>query len=178
MKKVLIISYLILFLISCTLLGSTVNVPADYTTIAEAIHFAVAGDTILVAPGDYGPTQMAIQGKYLVIKSSGGAEVTNIDGAFIFLPLDTLNPIIDGFTMSSDEGQMIVCFYNSNPMIKNCIFLDGIAFDIGGAVMTASANVTFENCLFTNNYAGEQGSAIFSVQGDSLPFSRVTLSNC
>jgi parallel beta-helix repeat protein len=64
-----------------TMLGSaaaTLRVPQDFPTIQAAIDAAPGGDTVEVAPGTY--RENLVIAKSLVLRSSGGAAVTVIDG--------------------------------------------------------------------------------------------------
>ena len=63
--------------------AATIHVPADYSTIGEAIAAASTGDSVLVAPDTYsGPGNVGINfgGKDLVVLGTGGAAQTIIDG--------------------------------------------------------------------------------------------------
>lgn len=157
--------------------AKTIHVPSDSTRIQLAILGAVDGDTVLVAAGEYADSNIALQGRDIVVISEAGAEATIIHGSFIFIPTDNSEPIIDGFTIR-DHGSNIVCFFGANPIIRNCIISDGDSTDIGGAVMAASATPRFENCTFTRNRATDAGSAIFAVRAEEAPRCSVTVVNC
>ena len=58
--------------------GKTINVPAEFLTIQEAIDAASDGDTILVSPGIYKET-LTIEDKTLTLKGED-KETTTIDG--------------------------------------------------------------------------------------------------
>lgn len=159
-----LLGLLIILLISSGLEAATIHVPGDSATIQLGIMGAVNGDTVLVAPGEYPDSNIALQGRDIVVLSEDGPEATIIHGSFLFIPSDTSEPIIDGFTIR-DHGSNIVCFF-ANPVIRNCIISHGDSTDIGGAVMAASSSPRFENCTFSYNRATDAGSAIFAVRTD------------
>jgi hypothetical protein len=57
----------------------TIHVPENYSTIQGAIDAASDGDLILVGPGTY-EERIDYLGKWLVIRSTDGPDVTTIDG--------------------------------------------------------------------------------------------------
>ena len=61
-----------------TLLGATIKVPADYTSIQLAVNQAVYGDTVLVSPGTY-LESVTLSGKNIVVTSEDGAGTTIIE---------------------------------------------------------------------------------------------------
>ena len=88
--------------------GSTINVPADYPTIQQAIIAAVDGDTVLVSPGTY-VENIDFIGKDIVVTSSGGAAVTTIDGqnlksAVAMLSGEPQSAIIAGVLITNGNG--------------------------------------------------------------------------
>ncbi len=73
------IFFFIVFTIPALAFTKTIHVPGDYHTIQEAIDASVNGDTVLVAPGTY-VENINFNGKAIIVKGSGGADVTVIDG--------------------------------------------------------------------------------------------------
>ncbi|MBT3960517.1 MAG: hypothetical protein HOB68_08140, partial [Candidatus Marinimicrobia bacterium] len=45
--------FVIFSILASSLTATTINIPADYSTIQEGINASADGDTILVAPGTY-----------------------------------------------------------------------------------------------------------------------------
>ena len=127
--------------------AATINVPADYASIQEAVDAASDGDEIRVAPGTYTSTQdghvVDMQGKAITLRSTGGAAVTIIDGegarrGIACFSGETADTAIEGFTITGgrsigfdyngdgdidwweDDGGGIFCYYNSSPTITDC----------------------------------------------------------
>ena len=62
---------------------------------------------------------------------------------------------------------------SSEPMIKNCLFINNIAEKTGGAVRSDRADSVFINCSFVDNQAALGGMEIYSQRSGSL-----ILKNC
>ncbi|MDG2478210.1 MAG: hypothetical protein P8M32_10025 [Phycisphaerales bacterium] len=63
--------------------ADTINVPADYDTIQEAIGASQNGDVVLVQPGIYtgtGEQVVRLMGKSITLAAAGSPEATVIDG--------------------------------------------------------------------------------------------------
>jgi phosphohistidine swiveling domain-containing protein len=73
--------------------AATINVPADYVTIQQAINAATDSDTVLVAPGVYNES-INFLGKAIAVTSSDGPLTTII----------TSDPSSDLVTFNSDEA--------------------------------------------------------------------------
>jgi len=149
--------------------ANTIQVPADFPTIQLAINAAVAGDTILVAPGTYAET-LLIDNLSLTIRSSGGANVTTIDASGLgvtavrFLDGPT-NPSgsFRGFTVSGgagvDGGGL---FSDIDLALRDCIFHDNQADTGGGASLRGfGSNAGVLNCTFADNTALFQGGGLY-----------------
>ncbi|MSM40744.1 MAG: hypothetical protein GJT30_14100 [Geobacter sp.] len=137
-----------------TALPVTINVPADQSTIQAAIDGANDGDTVLVAPGTY-VENIDFKGKAITVSSSGGAEVTIIDGnlagpVITFSTGESLTSILDGFTIRNGKA------WSSAPAYGN-----------GGGIYISSASPTIRNNRITGNSASE-GAGIYLFSGSPL----------
>lgn len=113
---------------------ATINVPADQVTIQGGINAAVAGDTVLVAPGTY--TEQVTINKSITLKSSAGPASTIIDppaAEYYLVSIEADNVILDGFTITNPDyigtaDASGILTYNagrkSNIRITNCIIHD------------------------------------------------------
>jgi len=140
----------------------------DFMTIQDGIDFASEGDTVLVMPGIYegpGNTYIGFGGTNLVLKSTGGARSTVIDGqslthCFFFCGLESAASVVEGFTIingSATEGAGMH-LVGSSPTIRDCVFNRNIATNFGGGIYcTAGANPTLTSCTFSSNSAFKGG---------------------
>jgi hypothetical protein len=126
-------------------------VPSQYPTIQAAIFAAVDGDVVIVADGVYtGPGNRDVDfgGKLLTVRSESGPESCIIDcqassgnrhRGFYFHTNETAAAVLDGFTIQNGyapynepcyySGGGILCQYNANPTIRNCILRENHAQD-------------------------------------------------
>ena len=146
-----------------------IHVPGDKPTIQAAIHAAVDGDIVIVAPGTY-VELIDYLGKAITVMSSGGAESTIIDSNAMdywmnwpyapvvrFVNGEGPGSILNGFTITGHDyigaspSAPIYC-YGLSPTILNCIVRDNHGGRAGGIY----GNAHIEGCLITNN-ASEPG---------------------
>ena len=161
---------------------------ADFDNIQAAIDAASDGDQIIVLPGTYtgtGTEVVDMLGKAVWLRSSGGPEVTIIDGedarrVFFCYSGETNMTSIEGMTITrglasgdypNSTGGGIRNQNNSNPTMTNCIFRDNNA-GFGGGMYNNSSSPILTNCTFKNN-AGEFGGGMRNASG-----SNPALSNC
>lgn len=132
----------------------TINVPADYLKIQEAIDHAIGGDTIQVAAGTY--SENIVINKSVAIKGDG-FQITAIDGGGISPVVkveDNVDAVISGFSViggkpgySGQPGQDagIFCMPESNLAIKDNIIragtLYGIEYAGGASVPLVARNI-------------------------------------
>ncbi|MBN4076098.1 thrombospondin type 3 repeat-containing protein [Gemmatimonas aurantiaca] len=131
-----ILTIISLLLLSVTApLARTLNVPAEYILIQDAINAASEGDTVLLAPGEYADG-ISFNGKSIVIKSSHGPLVTTLLNIISFTSNESPDAQLVGFTMRDRRTPIII--YNGAPTIKfNLFFYCRTAIyvrDVGGAV--------------------------------------------
>jgi predicted outer membrane repeat protein len=183
--KSLLVLFLVLFPYA---LGhpAILHVPADFTTIQEAIDAASQGDTVLVAPGTY-VENIDFLGKEITVRSTLGAESTVIDGGeppdpssgsvVSFLNQEGPGTVLEGFTLANGTGSSdglprkdiyrgggIICI-ESSPTILDCSIIGNAAHAGGGMALLKSSPV-LRNCSFRNNSANK-GGAILAWNGSS-----------
>jgi len=143
--------------------SATIEVPKDYTTIQAAIDAAATGDTVLVAPGTYVET-IDFKGKAINVKSSGGPEVTVIDGNYSgsvvkFTSNEKLDSVLDGFSITKGSDGGIRCF-TASPTIKNNTIFSNIAYNGGGIYCHKSSSPVITDNIISGNSASFGGGGI------------------
>lgn len=151
--------------------AATINVPADNPTIQAGIDAAQNGDTILVDDGVYkgeGNVNIDFKGKQITLKSRNGAQVTIIDcekqnetRGFIFHNDETIDSVIDGFTIKNGDHTFGGGLYLSyaSPIIKNCIIdsnkarKNGSWTGFGGGIYIFNADPIITDCTIIRNEA-------------------------
>jgi hypothetical protein len=158
--------------------AATLNVPADFPTIQGAIDAALDGDEIVVAPGTYVEV-LRVDRKNLSLRSSGGKEVTILDGnaaGTVF----TLTGIVqssytnhyavtlDGFTFRNGNGGWgggIYAQYHCELTVKNSLVTGNVAGNGGGIAANLDAWVTVTDTVVTGNTASYAGGGTFGYVG-------------
>ena len=176
MKQVILLAF------TSFLLGNTINVPADFSTIQTGLDTAGTGDTVLVASGTYFENIVwpATNGIKLIGENR---ETTIIDGdslasvvRFSTEPVDS-STLIFGFTIQnglpSHYGGGIYC-YQSSPSLKNVTIRNNSASYSGGGIYCYQSYPSLKNVTIRNNSAGYSGGGIFCSES-SLDFTNVTI---
>jgi parallel beta-helix repeat protein len=160
--------------------------PGD--SIQSAINAASNGDEIEVAPGTYNEA-INFLGKAVRLYSSGGPDVTTIDGSsasYITYHVvqcvsgEDANTILEGFTITGGNangtgsnalGGGMYNYTNSNPTVNNCTFTGNEALGSGGGMFNEmSASPTVTNCTFSGNSASSAGGGMYG--------GRAVVNNC
>jgi len=155
-----ILSALLLLSVCPSAPASTINVPADQTTIQDGINAAVNGDTVLVAPGTY-PENINFNGKLITVTSSGGAKVTIIDGGNLgpvvtFTTGETNASVLSGFTLQHGSGSGVYMDFAS-PLVKNNIIANNTAEFGAGIYILGSSTAEVIRNTFIGNVASAGG---------------------
>jgi hypothetical protein len=145
--------------------AATINVPADFATIQDAVNSASEGDEIVVAPGTYNEN-VTWTGTGLTLRGSGGAALTIIDGGGFGAPIRASSVLsgvtVEGFTLTNGgggDGGGISLVNVADGTIRNCIVRDNANPDAsgGGAYLNAGTYLV-ENTNFINNSISGGGS--------------------
>jgi predicted outer membrane repeat protein len=164
MKRRFLLIAALLAVISGTAIADTLNVPADYPSIQAAIHAAVDGDMVLVAPGTYFEN-INFYGKSIVVTGKEGAASTMIDGGdagrvVTFRSGEGPDSVLRGFTITNGRayrGGGILC-RSAAPTIADSIIHDNQAIDCGGGMYCNEGAAPFiDHCAITGNEALEGG---------------------
>jgi hypothetical protein len=154
--------------------------PADFNTIQAAIDdpCTINSDEIEVAPGTYNEA-INLNGKAVRLYSSGGPEVTTIDGTGHNHVVQCVsgeddNTVLEGFTITGGNAIWGGGMYNrgSSPTVTNCIFSVNWAEGEGGGMANFDNEPMVTNCIFSGNSAEYGGGGMHNYR------STTTVTNC
>jgi len=156
--------------------AATIRVPADAATIQQAIDAAVAGDTVLVAPGTY-VENINFRGKAIGVVSEQGPAVTIIDGnragsVVTFAAGENRNAVLRGFTVRNGANSFSgggVRIQNSAPSIIGNWIVDNGACS-GAGIYSSFSSPLIQGNTISRNYvyacSGASGLGVY-IGGDS-----------
>jgi parallel beta-helix repeat protein len=148
--------------VSAPLEDGSIQHPFD--SIQEAIDVAINGNEIEVAPGTYNEA-VNFSGKAICLYSSGGPEVTTINGTGHYHVVQCVNhevdnTILDGFRITGG---------NANGSWPH---------DCGGGMYNERSNPTIIDCNFTGNRANTNGGGMYSHIYNDQKYGNQTVVNC
>lgn len=155
--------------------------PADFAAIQAAIDAAQDGDCITVEPGTY-VENIDFLGKAITVQSSGGPDVTIIDGnqagsVVTFASQESLDSILEGFTITNGDslsggGVFIADAFATlidNVIVGNTAAVPPPPVPVepepgGGGVSVSVAfgpsGAVFMGCVITGNTTGASGGGL------------------
>jgi hypothetical protein len=147
---------------------NVLQVPAEFATIQAAVDAAVAGDTVLVAPGIY-TESVNLRGKSILVKSDVP------DAAVVRAPLDARAFVAEsgesslcriiGFRITrADAWGGGVQITNSSPVFDSCTF-DDCRNHTGGGVLATGGSAQLIACDFFRCWADGLGGGLYGGGG-------------
>lgn len=154
---------------------TTIQVPADYPTLQLAINAAGSGDTIVVAPGTY-PESIIFLGKSITMTSSGGPQVTTIDGSGFLKSVITYQgssgvgiSTLQGFTITGGDTVLGGGVFSDTALtVDHCVFTGNMADTGAGMAFTGTdAEIVITNSTFADNLALNLGGGVYVAEAQS-----------
>ncbi|RPJ41108.1 MAG: T9SS C-terminal target domain-containing protein, partial [Candidatus Latescibacterota bacterium] len=144
-------------------------VPGDAPTIAAGLDSAFAGDTVIVACGDYDEHDLAMKSGVVLKSETGLAGCVTIDagGAGRGILCDAVDPgtVIEGFTIAAgaaDRGAGLLCVNGARPELRRVALVGGAATAAaGGCASDESSRPVFRQATFAGSRAGGLGGGLF-----------------
>jgi hypothetical protein len=170
MSKALVFSVFVAFAAAPVASAGTINVPADYPTIQQAIDAAVNGDVILVASGTY-KENVDLKGKSITLQgkgrgksildgSKGGPCITAASG-------EPSSTVITGFSIKLGTGKLIgtkrwgggvFISGGASPTINGDTAIGFNSADFGaGLFIDAGSSPLLQDILIANNVTANKG---------------------
>ena len=161
-------SLLLAFAATAATHADTINVPGNYSTIAEAINSANDGDVILIAPGVYYEHNLSTDDKAITIKgtrNSGGILETTVDALLNGTVFDVSNnagpdTVIQDLVLTGGTGKnlanfnyggAIYCGLYASPTITGCNITGNKAELGGGIALGYGSETSIINCTISGN---------------------------
>ena len=168
----------------------------NFETIQAGIDAATAGDTVLVAPGEYVITEpITFGGKAITVRSEAGRDETTIrmgtptdtnrGSVIIFENGETTASVLDGFTITGGISSWVpsanayagggIYFNASSGSLIHCAVVKNRADNGGGGGVSASygSSPILTNCIFTGNSATLAGGGVLCYINSSM-----TMTDC
>ena len=166
-----------LWAVNCSCHESRVlEVPGTYRRIADALQSARHGDVVLVGPGEYHESRLALPFG-VTLRGERGPERTTIDAGgdstVVMVGLTgrgdtsigTIPTILEGFTITGGVSSG-VHVKGSDLTMRNCN-VTGNSATAGGGIRCTSANLALEDVTIADNHA-ERGGGLLAEASEVL----------
>jgi len=189
----LLLAVLVILVFPISTIAATINVPADYIIIQDAIDAANSGDTVQVAAGTYSPST---NGEVFPINMKDGVELVGDGAGQSILDAEYTNRVvkfygvgastkIQGFTITRggvcyESGAGILIEYGDGPTIDSCLITNnGFWSDYytpnGGGIRVYNSAPQITNCTIVEN-EGVYGAGVYIYS--TPPGKKAVIANC
>jgi len=151
--------------------ATTLNVPLEYNTIADALAVAQSGDTVLVAPGTYIEFDLMIGAGVHLSGSGPDPESTVIDAQSAGRVLTVLGGDTQVSTLRLTGGDAVRgggIHVDAGNISLTDLAIDNCHANNGGGVFVAGGQVELLRCTITDNTADSTGGGLQSMQADQV----------
>lgn len=167
--------------------AATLEVPAQYATIASALAAANAGDEVRISVGTHAEFGLVLPDGVSLVGAGVSPADCVIDGQgqgrILSAQFHTSPTVIRNLTLANGHARGETTydasggaiFINSSPVtLEACRFLGNSADYSGGAVRCMGAELTMSDCTFENSTAAMGGGALDLSYGASGQLARVS----
>jgi hypothetical protein len=175
MQRAPVLASVLALLAAPTAFAGTINVPADYPTIQQAINAAVNGDVVKVAAGTFFEN-INFKGKAITVQGVGrrpqSSKWTLIDGSnggpcVTMANGETPASVLKDLELRNGTGRLksgkrygggLYLTNSASPTIDNVGIGFNTAYRGGGVYFDKACKPTFIDSLFANNWTANKGS--------------------
>lgn len=162
--------------------AATINVPADYPTIASGVAAAASGDTVLVDAGTYNEASaVTFTTTSVTLDTSGSVTLVPAAALGAGVLIQQQGAVIKGLkitrtTANNDWMRCVEAGTNTSVTLLNCE-MSGPGNSVG-VILFNGADLTAVNCRFYNFNPSATWAAAVYLQGNGGAFCDVTIANC
>jgi parallel beta-helix repeat protein len=165
------------FLPFVTRLSPVLHVPIQYATIQEAMAAALAGDTVLVAPGTYQENVVIdLPGVVMIAESDRGStviEAVDYGQPAVRITANAVAAVVSGFTICGSQSARGLVMGADSCLVYNCELVN----NEDGGIYCYANGCTVSKCTMHDNGVPWSGAGIW-LRGDSTSIDSCTFYHC